>query len=274
MSTFEATLTIGDVADRAQVSIALLRAWERRYGFPTPERRASGHRRYTGRHVEQIRDVLVHRDSGMTLDAAIRSVRDIGVQSDRSVFAGLRRRWPQLPVTTLSQRAMLAVSHAIEDECCAVAQRPVLVGSFQTDDLYRRSEHRWQELGRKAAAAVVFADFPGGRRQHGNVLELPVPYDSALHREWFVICDAVDAAACLVGTERLTTRRSAPRRTFEAVWSVDPAVVRSAAELANSLDEAGTIDLMSRVGAVAERPDVLWARVAALTTRIVHELDR
>ena len=88
-----------------------------------------------------------------------------------------------------------------------------------------------------------------------------MPYDSALHREWFVICDAVDAAACLVGTERLTTRRLGPRRTFEAVWSVDPAVVRSAAELADSLDEAGTIDLMSRVLAVAERPDVLWARV-------------
>ena len=136
----------------------------------------------------------------MTLDAAIRSVHDIGVQSDRSVFAGLRRRWPQLPVTTLSQRAMLAVSHAIEDECCAVAQRPVLVGSFQTDELYRRSEHRWQELGRKAAVAVVFADFPGGRRQHGNVLELPVP---------------VRLARCIASGSSSATR-STPRRASSA----------------------------------------------------------
>ena len=274
MSTSDATLTIGDVADRAQVSIALLRAWERRYGFPTPERRESGHRRYSGRHVEQIRDVLRHRDGGMNLGAAIRAVHAHGIQSDRSVFAGLRSRWPQLAVTTMSQRAMLAISRAIEDECCAASQRPVLVGSFQTDELYRRSEHRWQALGRTAAVAAVFADFPGGRRRHGDVLEIPVPYDSALHREWFVICDAVDAAACLVGSERLTTRRTSARRTFEAVWSVDPAVVRTATELAGALDETGAIDLTGRDLAGAEHTDVLWTRVTALTNRIVRELDR
>lgn len=274
MSTYEATLTIGDVADRANVSVALLRAWERRYGFPTPERRASGHRRYTARHVEQIRDVVRHRDGGMNLDAAIRAVHGHGVHPDRSVYAGLRKRWPQLPVTTLSRRAMLAVSRAIEDECCAAADRPVLVGSFQTDERYRRSEHRWRALGRTAASAVVFADFPAGRRQHGDVVEIPVPYDSSLHREWFVICDAVDAAACLVGSERLTARRSAARRTFEAVWSVDPAVVRTATELASALDGSGAIDLASLAGTVAVGPEVLWDRVAALTTRIVRELDR
>ena len=155
MSTSDATLTIGDVADRAQVSIALLRAWERRYGFPTPERRESGHRRYSGRHVEQIRDVLRHRDGGMNLGAAIRAVHAHGVQSDRSVFAGLRSRWPQLPVTTMSQRAMLAISRAIEDECCAASQRPVLVGSFQTDELYR---------AQRAPVAGVGTDGRSGRR--------------------------------------------------------------------------------------------------------------
>lgn len=208
----------------------------------------------------------------MTLDAAIRAVHVAGANTDRSVFAGLRKRFPDLPVSTMSQRAMLAVSRAIEDACCAVAQRPVLVGGFQTDELYRRSEHRWQELGRTAAVAIVFADFPAGRREHGNVVEVPVPADSSLHREWFVICYAADAAACLVGSERLTTRRSTARREFEATWSLDPNVVRTATGLAAALAGTGTIDVAAE--RPSERPDDLWRRVTALTNRIVRDLDR
>jgi len=267
-------MTIGDVAAHARVSVALLRSWERRYGFPTPDRRPSGHRRYSGRDVEQIREVLRYRDDGMTLDAAIRSLKASEDGSDRSIFPGLRRRWPDLPVHVLSKRAMLAISRAIEDECCARAQRPVLVGGFQTDRLYRQSEHRWQELARTAAATLVYADFPDGRRTVGNVVESPLPHDSALRREWAVVCDAPDATACVVGLERLGGRRTS-NRWFEAIWSVDPVVVRSATEIAATLAGPAGVELRtSAAQTAAHRPTDIWNRVAALTNRIVSDLDR
>jgi DNA-binding transcriptional MerR regulator len=278
LSTFEesagdGTLTIGDVADRAQVSIAVLRAWERRFGFPTPARRPSGHRRYHPRDVEQVRDVLRHRDGGMTLDAAIRLVRSAEARPDRSLFAGVRRHWPSLPVQVLSRRAMLAISRAIEDECCAGGHEPVLIGGFQTEVRYRQSQHRWTELARTAAATLVFGDFTHRRQAAGAPVELPLAADSSLQREWFVVCDAVDAAACLIGTERLAAQRG-ERRRFEAVWSVDPAVVRTATEVAAAMAGADGAAALAIVERAQARPADLWLRATALTNRVVSELDR
>lgn len=48
-------LSIGDVSDRTGIPVDTLRTWERRYGFPQPERRASGHRRYSPKTVQQLR---------------------------------------------------------------------------------------------------------------------------------------------------------------------------------------------------------------------------
>ena len=42
-------LRMRDVVERAGIGEATLRAWESRYGFPDPERLASGHRRYDER---------------------------------------------------------------------------------------------------------------------------------------------------------------------------------------------------------------------------------
>ena len=41
-------LKIGELAEQVGVRPATLREWERRHGFPTPERLLSGHRRYPG----------------------------------------------------------------------------------------------------------------------------------------------------------------------------------------------------------------------------------
>ncbi|HEU4488470.1 MAG TPA: MerR family transcriptional regulator, partial [Actinomycetota bacterium] len=51
-------LTIGDVVKATGVGEATLRAWERRFGWPVPQRQPSGHRRYTREDVERILCVL------------------------------------------------------------------------------------------------------------------------------------------------------------------------------------------------------------------------
>lgn len=266
------SLTIGTVADETDVSVAVLRSWELRYGFPRPVRLPSGHRRYSAEHVEQIRRVLRARDAGLSLEAAIAGVRSSTSRNEPSIFAGLRRRRPELPVHLLSARAMLAISRAIEDECCAQADRPVLIASFQRERFYRRSEARWRELARTAAVAVVFADF--ARRSRGTrPLELKPPGDAPLLREWAVVCDSADAAACLAGFER-PVRRPGEVRRFEAVWSVDPAVVRGAAVIGAALARAAdsSVDVGLSPPPLPD-PAAALGRATAVTNRVVAYLD-
>jgi DNA-binding transcriptional MerR regulator len=274
MSTTGAELTIGAVAQQTNLAATVLRSWEVRYGFPMPERSPSGHRRYTARQVEQIRTVVRHRDDGMSLEAAIRRIRSSSDVIEPSIFAGLRRRWPILPVHVLSTRAMHAVSKAIEDECCAQAERPVLIGCFQREWAYRRSEARWRELSRTAWSATVFADFGMDRHPPGGPREVALAADSPLRREWAVVCDAPGAAGCLAGFERLDDGRSVGERRFEAVWSVDPAVVRDAADIGAALAGDGA-DQRRPAGSVAALTDpaAIVRRATAVTNRVIAYID-
>lgn len=50
----ESLWPMGAVTRRTGIGEHTLRAWERRFGFPTPERLPSGHRRYTQAQVQQL----------------------------------------------------------------------------------------------------------------------------------------------------------------------------------------------------------------------------
>jgi DICT domain-containing protein len=149
----------------------------------------------------------------------------------------------------------------------------VLIGSFQRQRFYRQSEMRWRELARTAAAVVVFADFPADHIRRRGPVELRLADDAPLLREWAVVCDAPDAAACLAGFEKPGGRRGGPRR-FEAVWSVDPAVVRDAADIGAGLARRSnsTVEV-----ALSGRPPTDFSatlrRATAVTNRIVAYLD-
>jgi DICT domain-containing protein len=235
--------TIGAVAAATGVTVDTLRAWELRYGFPTPERLRGGHRRYDDADVARIHAVQAARAAGLSLEAAIGRARSQDDPGDASVFSALRRRWPNQPVQLLSRRSMLAISRAIEDETCARADRPVLIGCFQREQYYRQSERRWRELARTARWAAAFADFPVTAQRAAGPVEVAIAPDGPLAREWGVICDGRHASACVVAVERLGTG-DASQRLFEAIWSIDPELVRDAARIALALagPVAGALD--------------------------------
>lgn len=62
------------VADMTGVSAATLRAWERRYGIPTPKRTASSYRLYSERDIELVKQVRELCDAGMAPSQAAREV--------------------------------------------------------------------------------------------------------------------------------------------------------------------------------------------------------
>lgn len=267
------TLTIGTVAERTGVGVPVLRAWESRYGFPRPQRTPAGQRRYHERDVDHIRRVIDARSAGLSLEAAIERAKRSEAVPDTSLFAGLRRLNPELPVHVLSVRAMLAVSRAIEDECCARAEHPVVLAAFQRVAFYRKAESRWRELSRTASAAVVFADFPGPAAPKDGPIEVPLLPSAPLRREWAVVCDSPGSAAVLSGWERTGAERG---RRFEAVWSADPVVVRRAARVGLGLAAAGNPaadGLVDRLTHDPADPRAVMGRVSALTNRIVAYLD-
>lgn len=279
MESTPSPLTIGDLASRTGVPIATIRSWESRYGFPSPSRPTGGHRRYSEADVASVEAVLAHRRAGLSLEAAVRRATTNPVRP-RSIFAEVRRHHPELTPQVLSKATLGALSRAIEDECCARAAVPLLFGGFQREEFLRHSQPRWTELARTARAAVTFAHSARpGRVTDGVLTEVRLPDDAALNREWFVVCDAADLPAFLAAVE-LPRERPVPdaQRSFEALWSVDPHVVRVASRTAASIADDYRPDWrpVGRLVTDADEPAPAssdLARAAALFDRMLGYVE-
>jgi DICT domain-containing protein/predicted DNA-binding transcriptional regulator AlpA len=271
-----AALTIREISARTGVSEGTLRMWETRYSFPNPQRLASGHRRYSERELEQVRAVIRAREQGLSLPTAIEHARRVGDQLRPSVYSTLREGFPYLQAHVLPQRALVALSHAIEDESCVRAERPLLFGCFQHERFYRRAEQRWREMARTAERAIALADFPRSRGPRRGPIEIAIDERDPLMREWVVVCDALGFAACLVAWER--PRAKGQRRAFESIWTVEPAVVRAAAraccELAARSAPRYVEDLRERLDAPASSGGQDLRAAVDLTTRMVLYASR
>ena len=272
-TTAEAGLTIGAVAARTGLSVPVLRSWEQRHGFPRPARLHGGHRRYDDDDVARILRVVEERRAGRSLEAAISLAQrspelapPLG-GTDGTVYAGLRRRRPDLEVRVLGRRTMLALSHAIEDECLAQADRPTVTGAFQRVEAYERALPRWRALAAQGASTLVFADFARSRSQRG-VQQVAIPADAPLAREWSVVCDSPGSAGALAGWERADGR-------FEALWSVEPDVVRLATQLGRQLAAEHAPRLaLPPVPTGPIDPVASLRRATAITNRAIAYLDR
>jgi DICT domain-containing protein len=273
-------LTIGDLAERTGLSPAVLRMWETRHGFPEPRRIASGHRRYTEDDVELVRQVLRRKDAGIRLEIAIAEASATRAPSSPSIFAELRRKHPTLVTHRLRKSTLIALSWAIEDECCAVADTPVLFGAFQRGDFYEPSAPRWNELARVARSAIVFADhWDGTAAEAVGPIRAALADDAPMRREWAVVCDALDSTACLSAWE-LPGQTQVPdrQRLFEAVWTVEPVAVRDAARVAAGVAaSAGVLAAQPLLYELADAPApriTTPSGVTALFNRVVAYVDR
>jgi DICT domain-containing protein len=234
-----------EVCAQTGLEAATRRMWEQRHGFPEPARLPSGHRRYSPRDVELITQVVRDREAGLELRAAIDRAKHAPAQGPGdapadSIFAGLRRRRPHLQPYLLPKSTLLAVSHAIEDECGAGAERAMLFASFQRERFYRAAEARWRDLAGPARSAIVMADFERLAEPPGAPVEVPIDRSDPIGREWSLICDAPAFAACLSGWERPGQEDvEDSARVFEMFWSVEPELVREASLVACAIAERG-----------------------------------
>jgi DNA-binding transcriptional MerR regulator len=273
-------LTIGELAERAGVSVATLRAWETRHGFPAPQRLDSGHRRYRTADVDLVRSVRERRDAGVRLDVAIKRALEagqVGVPASASVFAELRRAHPGLTPHRVRKTTLNGVSHAIEDELVARADRPYLFGAFQSEHHYAGSRNRWRELSRAAAGAFVLASFrdPDPTAQPR---EVPLTDEAVMRREWAVVCDAIELPVALAAWE-IPGQDGVPdrERLFEVIWTVHPTAARLAARVCAGIARgAGAADASAVLEALEQDPPTEGAdlgAVSSLVSRIVAYVD-
>ncbi|HET7455945.1 MAG TPA: DICT sensory domain-containing protein [Solirubrobacterales bacterium] len=280
MSNFdENLLSIGDVVRATGISEATLRAWERRYDFPQPRREPSGHRRYRSEEVERILRVVAERERGIALPVAIGHAR-LAPSGIPSLFAQLRERRPDLQQMTVRKRHLTPLARAVEEESAARAERALLIGSFQRERFYRQSESRWRELAAGAEGAFVFADFERLRQPRGAPAELPVDRSHPVSREWALVCAAPEHGVCMVAWEPPgRSHRSDAEREFELLLSVEPAVVREAAETAAALAAPLAPDVAERSRGYLEqlappRAESQLRLSSSITARLLSSLSQ
>jgi DICT domain-containing protein len=279
--TIEATspdLSTAQLAARTGLTAGTLRMWERRHAFPAPARLPGRHRRYSERDVELVREVLRLRDQGLSLAAAIERARRAFEPPPASVFAGLRRRHPEIQPVSLDKRALLGLTRAIEDEYCARGSGGLLIASFQRERFYRQGERRWREVARGAELAVALADFETLAEPDGGPVEVPLNPAQPMAREWTLVIEAPEARACLAAWEKAAPRELPDaRREFEVLWSFEPRVVRSSADVAVALLEGLAPQIARRVPrshtepADAATPELRFA--TSLANRVVGYLS-
>jgi DNA-binding transcriptional MerR regulator len=78
------TLKTSEAAAVLNVSPNTLRAWERRFGYPKPQRTAGKHRLYTHGEVAALRDAL---QEGLSISSAISRARE-SLSADTSILVG------------------------------------------------------------------------------------------------------------------------------------------------------------------------------------------
>ncbi len=239
-------LAIREVAEQTGLTAGTIRAWETRYGFPAPERTASGYRVYGPDDVEVLRRVAALRRDGVSVAAALEKAKARPPQTSVASFFGAVPHDGRARV--LRKSTLIALSRAIEDAAMAMSDAPIVLGAFQRERHYRRVEHRYARLSGTSEAAVVFADFAEVQDAPGTPTEVPIGEGVAAAHEWAVVVDAPGFAACLVAWEppvKVAPDDDRDRR-FEAFWTLDPESVRRAAL-------AGTAVAADRAPQVAER---------------------
>ena len=271
--------SIGVLAERTGVTPGVLRTWDTRFGFPTGSRSATGHRRFTDDDVALVRQVLEARSSGLSLQVAIDAVRRRqGRRPAESVHAVLARDFPQLGVERLGRRALVALSHAVEDEALARAERPLVLGTFQEGHRYAGSAHRWDELARTASWSAVVADFDDAwpADPSARPARCQLPEGSAMRREWTVVTVSAAHAAVLSAWEVPTAPGAAP--VYESVISTHrPAALAAARVLVEVARDAGATPPPSVVRSLDESahvPDMSGPDADRLWLRALARLDQ
>ncbi|MGE0683990.1 MAG: MerR family transcriptional regulator, partial [Candidatus Binatia bacterium] len=196
-------LSIGALSRSTGIPVETLRTWERRYGFPVPERKPSGHRVYSVAHVPRLRRIAEalmrgHRasetvpasekDLAELLDitpVATSDVSQVVRREDPTIFALLKAveafnaeqlmhlltaDWRRLGILSFLLKRIAPLIRAVGEEWAA-ARLGIHHEHFLSErigDLLRSLRLPLEERAR--GPLVIFASLPG--ESHGLGLQM------------------------------------------------------------------------------------------------------
>jgi methanogenic corrinoid protein MtbC1 len=144
------------VVQRTGVPATTIRAWERRYGYPLPQRDAGGQRLYSERDMEGIRWLSDQTSQGVAISRAVAMLRNgYGASQPLASVAGAPRSFASLRSDVLTalleldtRRAEVILSEAFAlfsvEEVCLHIFEPLLVevgDRWHAGELSIASEH-------------------------------------------------------------------------------------------------------------------------------------
>jgi DNA-binding transcriptional MerR regulator/methylmalonyl-CoA mutase cobalamin-binding subunit len=112
--------SIAEVEERTGLSSALLRQWERRYGFPRPERSPGGHRLYSQADLEALHNIKTWIGEGVAPSQAV-----------KRYLEGLTQEGPR-PPEALSQELEEALTRADTDSAERILSEAHRLHSLET----------------------------------------------------------------------------------------------------------------------------------------------
>ncbi|PZA08819.1 MULTISPECIES: MerR family transcriptional regulator [unclassified Meiothermus] len=181
--------TIAEVEERTGLSSALLRQWERRYGFPQPERSPGGHRLYSEADLAALRQIKAWIGEGIAPSQAVRryldSLTQEGPRAPETLSAELEEALVR--ADTESAERVMAEAHRLYPLETVVLQiiSPTLqrigdgwhLGRITTAQEHLASTYlrgRLQELlrlmGGSLGPGVVVSTLPGEQHELGSLV--------------------------------------------------------------------------------------------------------
>lgn len=188
---------IGRVTELTGIAPVTLRAWERRYGLPTPHRTASGHRLYSMSEVEQLRRIQTLMAAGYSISRAVERLRaeeaqqeGVGALPESNPWLGYRQRLIEavdnfdtaaldnayndplalFPVDLVIDQVLLPVLEQIGEEWQELPDgiaREHFFSAFLRNKIGTRFHH---ELQRRQGPSLILACLPGEVHEMGLML--------------------------------------------------------------------------------------------------------
>ena len=97
MTLFDTTPTynLKVIIQETDIKPDTLRAWERRYGLPKPDRTKGGHRLYSQHDIEMVKWFLARQDEGLSISRAVKLWRSIEEEGNDPLLAMPNQSMPE-----------------------------------------------------------------------------------------------------------------------------------------------------------------------------------
>jgi signal transduction histidine kinase len=153
--------------------------------------------------------------------------------SHLSLFEHLTSRL-DLPLIRCTKATLVHISHQLEDIVLRHSLPASVFTGFQESSHWRRETARYRQLANVATQICIFAGDTLPPEIDARQVHITLTGDDPLRQEWFLLILGPRFSVLLCGQDTLLPTEREATRTFDTLWTFDPAIINQALAL---LDE-------------------------------------